>query len=305
MVRLSIFLSAVLLLISSCKYDAKQWSRPNEIVATTGMVGEIANKILPANKFSVHTLMGPGVDPHLYEAKPSDIRFLGEAEVILYSGLHLEGKLAKLFPKLKKEKTVLAVADGLAESELIAVTDDLHDPHIWLDPILWSQGVGYIGRQLAKRYPAYSSEILTNTKAYQNEILATASWMERQLQNIPKAQRVLITSHDAFQYFGRRFQVQVEAIQGVSTVSEPGIQTIGKLVNIILQQKVNAVFVESSVSSKSITALIESVQRNQHQVKRGAVLYSDAFGGKGSGADTYIGMLRTNTQHIFEGLKDE
>lgn len=302
--RYSIYFLAILVTTLGCRYDAQKWVKPKQIVATTGMVGEIATRILPKG-YTISILMGPGVDPHLYEAKPSDIRHLGEAEVILYSGLHLEGKLAKLFPKLKNEKTVLAVSEGLPEDQLISVTDDLHDPHIWLDPVLWAQGVQYIGEQLALRYPEDAKIIRWNTGKYVDLIVETAEKMKRQLGKIPREKRVLITSHDAFQYFGRRFQVQVEAIQGVSTVSEPGIQAIGKLVDLILKQKVNAVFVESSVSSKSITALIESVERNKHAVKRGEVLYSDAFGGADSGADSYIGMLKTNMYHIYEGLKDE
>ncbi|MFT7344456.1 MAG: manganese/zinc/iron transport system substrate-binding protein [Lentimonas sp.] len=293
-----------LLFLFSCQYSPKQSQQKRLVLCTTGMIGDGLKNILP-KEFEIHTLMGPGVDPHMFEARPHDIKELAKAETIVYNGLHLEGKIAQLFKKLKKEKEVLAVSDYLNPDKYIEANDYSHDPHIWLDPFLWAEGIKGIGYKLAKLYPDFSDVIIANTEAYYAQILSAGNEMKRQLNQIPESQRVLITSHDAFSYFGRAFDIRVDALQGISTVSEPGIRTVSSLMNDIVKNKIPCVFVESSVAKKSILALREACERKGYDLKEGGTLYSDAMGPKGSGADTYLKMLGKNAETISKGLKQD
>jgi manganese/zinc/iron transport system substrate-binding protein len=297
---LFIFLISKFVLFS-CVYNPKDWQEKHKIVATTGMIGDALKNILPTD-FSIHVLMGAGVDPHMYESKPKDIDQLALAETIVYNGLHLEGKMVSLFTKLKLDKKVLAISDGLSESRLIRANAFTHDPHIWLDPFLWSDGIEELGKQLAKEYPDYSNEIRLNTTAYVRRVRKVGDWMKNEIHSIPVKQRVLITSHDAFHYFGKAFQVKVDALQGISTVSEPGIRTVSDLMKTIIENSIPAVFVESSVAKKSIQALKEACERKGYILKEGGMLYSDAMGDKSQNAETYIKMLQRNTETLCKGL---
>ncbi len=297
-----VLLVGFLYALNGCKYEPKQWQEEKLIVTTTGMLGNALEKIMPAT-FKVYTLMNTGVDPHSYEAKPNDIQQLALAETIVYNGLHLEGKMVDLFKKLGKEKLVYALSDGLIPNKIIHAGSGSHDPHIWLDPFLWADGVEALGKKLADKYPEDKIEILANTLQYVNEIRSTGVWMQNEIDQIPKQQRLLITSHDAFSYFGRQFGVEVDALQGISTVSEPGIRTVSDLTQKIIQREISAVFIESSVSSKSIQALMESCSRRNYKLRKGGTLYSDAMGDKKSNAETYLKMLRRNTETLVSGLK--
>lgn len=294
----------MLICFFSCRYKSNEWKEEKLVVATTGMIGDALHNILPSN-FKIHTLMGAGVDPHTYEARPHDINQLAKAETIVYNGLHLEGKMANLFVKLALDKNVLAISDGLPENKLIRHAGSMHDPHIWLDPFLWAIGIDKMGSQLAMNYPEDSTEILMNTKMYVQQILETARWMQTQVEIIPKKQRVLITSHDAFHYFGKSFQVQVDALQGISTVSEPGIRTVSSLMNRIVANNIPAVFIESSVPKKSILALKEACARKGYTLKEGGMLFSDAMGDKSQQAETYLKMIRRNTETLVKGLTND
>lgn len=286
----------------SCEYQPEKWQNPKSILATTGMIGDIAKNILPEG-YDITVLMGPGVDPHLYEAKPRDIQVMATAETILYNGLHLEGKLSRLFFKLKREKLVLAVADGMPENKLIMANEYTHDPHVWLDPFLWAEGVKFISKELMKKYPADAEIIQKKSEKYIAEILATGNKMKVLFDDIPQEKRVLITSHDAFHYFGKQFNIEVKALQGVSTLSEPGIKTVEELTDFIVSRKIPSLFVESSVSSKSMKALKEASKRRGQIIREGGTLYSDAMGGAKSGADTYLKMLMANAKTVSSGLK--
>ncbi len=298
-----LFLSLlVLLTLFSCKYNPKKWQEKKLVVTTTGMLGDAIREILPSD-YTVYHLMGAGVDPHSYEAKPSDIQQLAKAETIVYNGLHLEGKMVELFEKLGKEKMVYAFSDGLDEKKIISAGPGSHDPHIWLDPFLWAAGVEQLGIQLAKNYPEDKAEIIKNANAYAFEIRRIGNWMRTEIEGIPENQRVLITSHDAFSYFGRQFNVEVDALQGISTVSEPGIRTVSSLTQKIIQRKIAAVFIESSVSTKSIQALKEACKRKNYILREGGTLYSDAMGDASVNAETYLKILQRNTETLVDGLK--
>jgi len=300
-VALLLSLTLPFLMFNSCKFKPKEWQEEYKVVATTGMIGDALENILPS-RFSVHTLMGIGVDPHQYEAKPKDIEQLALAETIVYNGLHLEGKMVGLFEKLNREKNVRAISDGLSEERLISTNEFVHDPHIWLDPFLWADGIDVLGKQLAKDYPDFGEEILENTKIYTTKIRKVGLWMRNEIEKIPVKQRVLITSHDAFHYFGKSFNVKVDALQGISTVSEPGIRTVSSLMDLIIKNKIPAVFIESSVAKKPIQALKEACARKGYRLNEGGMLFSDAMGDKSQNAETYLKMLQRNTETLVWGL---
>ena len=298
-----LILIPLILLFQGCKWKASSVGDPKLIVCTTTIIGD-AVKLLVKDKYTVKTLMGAGVDPHMYEAKPSDVRALGNARVIVYNGLHLEGKMSDLFERMSDEKEIIAFSSGMSKKKLIKVNSHTHDPHVWFDPLLWLQGVKETAYKLIEVFPNDKAFILENYSQLESDYLKLNNDLIIQLHSIPKAQRVLITSHDAFHYFGKAFDVEVLAIQGVSTVSEPGLKDVSNLVNLIVRRKIKAIFVESSVSSKSITAVIEGCKAKGHRVKIGGTLYSDALGDVKSGANTYNGMMRKNVKTLVRALNN-
>lgn len=298
-----LFLIPLIFLIQGCKWKASTVGDPKLIVCTTTIIGD-AVKLLVKDKYTVKTLMGAGVDPHMYEAKPSDVRALGNARVIVYNGLHLEGKMSDLFERMSDEKAIVAFSNGMTKKKLIKVNSHTYDPHVWFDPLLWLQGVNETANKLIEVFPNDRVFILENYARLESDFLKLNKDLMSQLNSIPKSQRVLITSHDAFHYFGKAFDVEVLAIQGVSTVSEPGLKDVSNLVNLIVRRKIKAIFVESSVSSKSITAVIEGCKAKGHRVKIGGTLYSDALGDLKSGANTYIGMMRKNVKTLVNALNN-
>ena len=289
-------------ILSNCVWKPEKVGNEKLIVCTTTIIGD-AVKLLVKDKFEVLTLMGAGVDPHMYEAKPSDVRALGNARVIIYNGLHLEGKMTDLFERMNDEKDIIAFSNGMEAKRLIKLNAHSKDPHVWFDPILWLQGIKECATQLSIIFPREKEFILGNYAKIESDLLNLHSTITESLNEIPKEQRVMITSHDAFHYFGKAFNLEVLAIQGVSTVSEPGLKDVSNLVNLIVKRKIKAIFVESSVSSKSITAVIEGCKSKGQVVKIGGTMYSDALGDKKSGADTYLGMMERNVKTLVNALK--
>lgn len=294
-------LLAMIFFMNGCVWKPEKVGNPKLIVCTTTIVGDAVRQLV-GDKYEVKTLMGAGVDPHIYEAKPSDVRALGEARVIVYSGLHLEGKMSDLFERIDQEKAIIAFSDGMDKKKLIKISSHAHDPHVWFDPLLWLQGINECAVELVKVFPNDKPLIMGNYKRIENELLALNSELKVSLNSIERKQRVLITSHDAFHYFGKAFDIEVLAIQGVSTVSEPGLKDVSNLVNLIVKRDIKAIFVESSVSSKSIMAVIEGCESKGHTVKIGGTLYSDALGDQKSKADTYIKMMKKNVKTLVVGL---
>lgn len=298
------FLLFVLFFFYACVWKPEKVGNPRLIVCTTTIVGD-AVKQLVGNRYDIKVLMGAGVDPHIYEAKPSDVRALGEARVIVYSGLHLEGKMSDLFERIGNEKKTIAFSDGMDKKQLIKISAHGYDPHVWFAPLLWLQGIKKCAMELSKVFPYDKTEIMRNYAKIENDLLSLNSELTTSLHSIEVRQRVLITSHDAFHYFGKAFNVEVLAIQGVSTVSEPGLKDVSNLVDLIVRRKVKAIFVESSVSSKSIMAVIEGCQSKGHKVKIGGTLYSDALGDKKSKAETYRKMMKKNVYTLVSALSEK
>ncbi len=274
------------------------------IVCTTGMIGD-AVKHLMGDSVSVEVLMGPGVDPHLYKATQGDINDLSAADVIVYNGLHLEGKMVEIFEKLGRLKTTISVGEQLDKTRLINNTAFVgaEDPHIWFDVALWSDAIAGVAAQLQKEFPEKQEVISGNLETYQAKLGQLDDFARNQIASIPDSQRVMITAHDAFKYFGRAYGMDVRGLQGISTAAEYGLQDVSELVKFIVDRKIKAIFVESSVPKKSIEAVIEGARERGHDVKLGGELFSDAMGSEDSPEGTYIGMVRHNVETITGALR--
>ncbi len=275
-----------------------------DVVCTTGMVADIARHV-GGEQCKVTALMGEGVDPHLYKVSPRDVRLLDGADVILYNGLLLEGKMADLFGKLADKKPVHAVAAGLPHDDLREPEGSAGhpDPHVWFDVSLWMRCVEHVRDVFAEFDPDNAAEYGSNAKTYLAELAALHKFVTEQVATIPAQQRVLITAHDAFGYFGDAYDIEVRGIQGISTESEAGVSDINALIDYMVQRKIKAVFVESSVSEKNVKALLEGCQSRGHEVRIGGELFSDAMGADGTAAGTYTGMVRHNVGTIVGALK--
>ena len=276
---------------------------PLRIVATTGMVGDAARRI-GGEHVAVTTLMGPGVDPHLYKASEGDVRLLAEAGLILYNGLHLEGKMGDVLVKMARTRPVVAVSEDLPREELREPPEmaGQYDPHVWFDVALWAKTLAPIERELARLVPDQAATFAANRQAYETELAALDAWVRERILTIPEEQRVLITAHDAFGYFGRRYGIRVVGLQGISTLAEAGLKDVERVVDEIVAKRIPAIFVESSVPRRAIEAVESAVRARGHEVVIGGQLFSDALGAADSPAGNYPGMVRANVDTIVRSL---
>lgn len=276
---------------------------PIKVVATVGMIGEPLARI-GGSHLNIETIIGQGGDPHLYKPSPKDLQRMVQADIIFYSGLHLEGRMGEVLEAYSKKKPVIALAERIPDEKLIrsAGFAGNHDPHAWMDVSLWSIVVEGIRDALVAYDPANADEYKKNGEAYLAELAAFNTEVKETMQSIPKDRRVLVTAHDAFNYFGRAYEVEVRGIQGISTESEAGLKDINDLVSFLVDRKIPAVFVESSVSQKNVLALVEGAKARGHVIELGGELYSDAMGAAGTPDGTYIGMIRHNAKTIANAL---
>lgn len=274
------------------------------IVTTTGMI-EDAVKNIVKDSADVQALMGPGVDPHLYKATQGDLERLTQADVIFYNGLHLEGKMGEVLSKLGVRKPVVAVADQIDTTKLKSAPNYGYaiDPHVWFDVSLWIEAVITAKKAMQKIDSTNADFYEQNAKAYIAELEALHLWVKEEIDKIPADQRILITAHDAFGYFGEAYNIEVRGLQGISTLSEYGLKDVSDLVNFIVKNQIKAVFVETSVPQRAINAVVEGCKERGFDVKIGGNLYSDAIGEKGTPEGTYIGMVRANVNTIVNALK--
>lgn len=275
-----------------------------KIVTTTGMIKDAVEHIV-GDQAEVVALMGPGVDPHLYKATQGDLEKLTSADIVFYNGLHLEGKMGEVFEKLSRLKPVIAVAANIPESRLRTIPgfDNTHDPHIWFDVKLWEEAVQAVTAFMIDYDSASKAFYQDNSDQYLKQLDSLDTRVKQQLQQIPEQQRVLITAHDAFGYFGDAYGIEVRGLQGISTVSEFGLKDVTDLVNFIISRKIKAIFVETSVSQKSINAVVEGCNEKGWPVKIGGSLYSDAMGAAGTPEGNYSGMVSANVNTIVTALK--
>ena len=277
-----------------------------KIVTTTGMLADVAKAIVGEHA-TVEALMGPGVDPHLYKATQGDLTLLKQADIIIYNGLHLEGKMGEVLEKVAKfpNKTVVAAGEVIPEEQLLLVDPDNHiyDPHIWFDVQLWSNTIQPIQEAIVGFDATHAEEYRANAQIKKQELDSLHSWVVAQILSIPEEQRILITAHDAFEYFGRAYGIKVEGLQGISTISEAGIKDVSNLVDQLVNENIKAVFVESSVPKKTIEAVVEGANEKGHDVEIGGTLFSDAMGAADSPEGNYDGMVRHNVNTIVNALK--
>lgn len=276
---------------------------PVRIVATIGMIGDIAQTI-GGNCISVQTMMGPGIDPHLYQATARDVQSLNHADLIVYSGYGLEGQLADVFARYGDRVPTLAVAEAAIERDDLLASDNAYgvDPHLWMDAALWAQIVPVIAATLGEMAPQCAADMTERADAYALQVEALDQWAIETIGTIPEDQRVLVTAHDAFAYYGRAYGIEVAGIQGISTQSEASIADIRETARLIADRGVPAIFVESTINPRTIEAVIAAAREAGHDVGIGGQLYSDAMGDAGTAEGTYIGMIHANTLAIARAL---
>lgn len=274
------------------------------VTVTTTMLYDLAEQI-GGECVSVRGLMGSGVDPHRYRASAGDIIKLQSADVVIYSGLHLEGRMGDVFASLEGSgKNVICASDGIPE-ELLIINDGVPDPHIWFDVSLWSMAAEETASGLCRADPDNAQTYKANLEGYKKELAELDAYVRERTGEIGKEQRVLITAHDAFAYFGRAYGYEVRGLQGISSVAEAAASEVGRLADYIAEKRIGAVFVESSMPVKNIEALCEAVRSFGFETGLGGSLYSDSVGDVKSGTETYAAAFRHNIDLIAEGLKQK
>ena len=277
---------------------------PLDIVATTGMIGDAAEQV-GGGRVDVTTLMGPGVDPHLYRASEGDVELVAGADLVFFNGLHLEAKLSEVLERL--ERRTVAVSERFDRSRLLAPPQfaGAYDPHVWFDARLWMQAVERVREALAELDPAGRRQYEANAERYLDDLRALDEYVHEQSRRVPRERRVIITAHDAFNYFGRAYGFEVRGLQGISTVSEAGAADIQEIARFIAERRIPTIFVESSVSPRAIEAVREAVRARGFDVQIGEQLFSDALGNPDTLEGTYVGMVRHNVDAIVTGLTRE
>ena len=303
--------------VASSEQRTFEGEYPIKAVATTGMVADLVRAVGGAyvaveggedrNLVEVTQLMGSGIDPHLYRATRDDVNTIAGADIVFYNGLMLEGRMTDTLVKIGRTKPVFAVTESLDESALLTPdgAEGHPDPHVWMDVRAWSECVATVADALADFDPEHAEEYRANAQTYMAHLADLDAYAKSSLATVPKESRVLVTSHDAFNYLGRAYDLEVLGIQGLSTESEAGLSRINALVDLLEERNVRAVFVESSVPTKSIEALIDGARSRGREVKVGGELYSDAMGPDGTYEGTYVGMIDHNVTTVTRALGGE
>ncbi len=272
------------------------------IVCTTGLVADALLQICK-DSAQIVALMGVGVDPHLYKASQGDMKKLSEADLIFYNGLHLEGKMSDILEKMRAQDRAFPIADGLASSDLRSLGENLPDPHIWFDAKLWALCVEHAQKILVQKYPQKAAYFTQNAKDYIKTLHILHDSTQKKFERLPREKRVLVTAHDAFGYFGKAYKLEVKSLQGISTVTEPGLRDVTELVNWLIERKVKTIFTETSVSDKGIKAVIDGCKQKKHELRNGGALYTDALGNAESPEGTYAGMFAANVKKIINAAE--
>ncbi|WP_018211920.1 metal ABC transporter solute-binding protein, Zn/Mn family [Desulfitobacterium hafniense] len=299
---------SLILLTAGCSQTADKTETGEallNVVATTTMLADLAG-VIGGEHVSINGLMGPGIDPHLYQASAGDVGRMQKADVVVYNGLHLEGKMSELFENLSDQGIfTICIEKSMDRSRLLISEDDggVYDPHIWFDVTLWKQAAQGVAEGFAHADPEHASSYIANLERYLAELDELDAYIQKRAAELPKEQRVLITAHDAFQYFGNAYGFEVQGLQGISTDSEAGTSDVSALASFIVERRIKAIFVESSVPPKTIQALQAAVKAQGFGVAIGGELYSDSLGGEGSGDETYIKTFRSNIDTIVDALK--
>jgi manganese/zinc/iron transport system substrate-binding protein len=282
---------------------SEQGAKVLKVAATTGMVADTVARVA-GERAEVAALMGPSVDPHLFRPTRTDIAKLSRADLIFYNGLYLEAQMEALLAELGARKPVVPIAERVPQNLLLAHGDyqNRFDPHVWMDPELWSYAVEAVRDALIQSDPDGKTVYEQNAGQFLSELKRLADYSKQVLATVPEAQRVLITAHDAFNYFGRAYNFTVLGIQGISTESEAGLKRIEELVDVLVGKNVGAIFVETTVADRNVQALIEGAAARGHTVKIGGELYSDAMGAANTYEGSFIGMLDHNSTVVTRAL---
>lgn len=305
--RKALQLAALTVLVGAPLLPSAGAASPMNVVTTTGMIADVVRNV-GGEQVQVTQLMGQGVDPHLYKATRSDITRMLRADLVFYNGLLLEGKLTDALVRVATSgKPVSAVTEVVDESFLLEPPEfkGLYDPHLWMDPGAWASTIDVVRDELSALDPAHTEEFAARAEAYRAEMQELETYAEKVLATVPEGRRVLITAHDAFNYLGRRYDFEVLGIQGLSTESEAGLKRVEELVALIVARKLPAVFIETTIPSRSVDALIAGAADQGHEVVIGGELFSDAMGGPGTYEGTYIGMIDHNVTTIARALGGE
>jgi manganese/zinc/iron transport system substrate-binding protein len=294
------------IVLSACTPEASRGDiteRPINVVTTTGMIADAVDNV-GGERVDVTNLMGPGIDPHLYKASEGDVSRMANADIIFYNGLGLEAQMGEVFQQMRGQIVTVAVAEGIDEARLLEDEeyDGAPDPHIWFDVSLWTHAVERVRDSLIEIDPGSRVYYQANTESYLAQLDELHEYILAQAARVPESQRVLITAHDAFQYFGAAYGFEVRGLQGLSTESEAGTADIREMAEFIVERDIRAIFIETSVPDRSIQAVQAAVIARDHQVEIGGELYSDALGNPGTQAGTYLGMLEYNINTIVSAL---
>jgi len=295
------------LIAFSCKKEVKEkvGNEKLKVVSTTSQVTDLV-KELAGDLVELEGLMGAGVDPHLYKASEGDVTKFYNADVIFYSGLHLEGKLEDVFEKMRHGgKVTIAVSDAIAKDALISSVDfaSSYDPHFWFSLNHWKKATTYVAAELSKLDPKNKRIYMDNAKSYIDKLNQLAKNNTLQLEGLPEEKRILVTAHDAFAYFGKAYGFQVVSLQGLSTATEAGVQDVQRISDFIITHDIKAIFIESSVPVRTVEALQAAVKSKNHEVAIGGTLFSDALGNPDTLEGTYVGMYEYNMETIINALK--
>jgi manganese/zinc/iron transport system substrate-binding protein len=268
------------------------------------MIADLA-RVIGGDRVVVEGLMGPGVDPHLYRASEGDVARLAGADVVFFNGLHLEGRMAEVLESIES-RGIAAEAVGEAVPDSLQITSALFvsniDPHVWMDPGLWRHAAAAVAATLSELDPGSAGAYAARLADYRLRLDSLDTWVRRRASELPEERRVLVTAHDAFNYFGRAYGFEVRGLQGISTATEAGTADVQQLAAFVAEQRIPAMFVESSVPPRAIEAVRAAVRSRGHEVEIGGNLFSDALGDANSGADTYEAMIRHNVDTIVGGL---
>ncbi len=289
--------------VLSCKNETTTKDGRLNVVTTTSMITDLVDNV-GGDMIDLQGLMGAGVDPHLYKASAGDVTKLSGADIIFYNGLHLEGKLVEVFEKMQS-KTQVALGESLDKNTLIGSDyfASNYDPHVWFNIQYFKQFVNAVVKTLSEKDPKNSANYKANGDAYLQKLDMLDKEIKEVIETLPKEKRILVTAHDAFNYFGKSYDFNVVGLQGLSTATEAGVQDVQRLSQFIIDNDVKAIFIESSVPRRTIEALEAAVKAKGHEVVIGGSLYSDALGDAGTIEGTYIGMFTYNVNTIVNSLK--
>jgi manganese/zinc/iron transport system substrate-binding protein len=301
-----LWIVAAALVIAAC--GGQTPAPPDEarirVVATTNIVADLVRSI-GEPQIEVESLMGPGIDPHLYKASAGDVRRMSSAAAIFYNGLHLEGKMSEVLEKVgERDVRTVAVAECVPHDDLIRSEgfSGAHDPHVWFDVALWSTTVECVTEALAKLDPDHAEDFRVRAEAHAGNLISLNDWVRERVSTLEPERRILVTAHDAFGYFGRAYGFEVRGLLGVSTASEAGTSDVQELADFIVERSIPAVFVETSVPPRYLQALEEAVKARGFAVEIGGSLFSDSLGDRGTPAETYTGTVRANVETIVTAL---